>query len=268
MAILPAAPGLFSTYTCCPRIFDISAATERPTISELPPGANGTTNRIGFTGYVCACAANTNASATMAAAAIRFISSSLKLISPKAAVDRDHRPGDVVGARRGEERNEIGDVLGLAVLAHRNLVLALPLPVLGCVVAKDLLAHDAPGRDRIHRDAVLAHFTRKALRPGMHRSFGAECAVDPVGLAFSRDIDDAAPAARDHLREQCVCQLPLPREVERKRLVPLLLGRIQDELAAPARIVAEGVERDEGSESRGRDRRRRVFAHQVAFDDR
>src|SRR5512132_2614227 len=124
MAILPAAPGLFSTYTCCPRIFDISAATERPTISELPPGANGTISRTGLTGYVCACAANATASATMIAAMIRLMGCFLEVIAPKAAIHRDNRPCDVAGARRGEERDETSDVLRLAVLAHRDLVLA------------------------------------------------------------------------------------------------------------------------------------------------
>src|SRR6218665_36456 len=43
IAILPAAPGLFSTNTLWPRVLPSSAAGGRATISELPPGAKGAT---------------------------------------------------------------------------------------------------------------------------------------------------------------------------------------------------------------------------------
>ena len=44
--MLPAPPGLFSTYTDCPSDSDSRAATARAMISLEPPGANGTTKRI------------------------------------------------------------------------------------------------------------------------------------------------------------------------------------------------------------------------------
>ena len=50
MAMLPAAPGLLSTNTLCPSVLDSSADVERATISELPPGAKGTTKRTDFDG--------------------------------------------------------------------------------------------------------------------------------------------------------------------------------------------------------------------------
>jgi hypothetical protein len=57
MAMLPAAPGLLSTKTFCPRVLESSAAVERATISELPPGAKGTTKRMGRVGQAsCASA--------------------------------------------------------------------------------------------------------------------------------------------------------------------------------------------------------------------
>src|SRR6185503_10336452 len=56
MATLPPPPGLLSTMMDWPSPFSISAASVRATIDELPPGANGTTSRIGFVGQVCACA--------------------------------------------------------------------------------------------------------------------------------------------------------------------------------------------------------------------
>ena len=55
MAMLPAAPGLLSTNTLWPRVLLSSAAVERATISELPPGAKGTTKRTDLAGHA-ACA--------------------------------------------------------------------------------------------------------------------------------------------------------------------------------------------------------------------
>jgi hypothetical protein len=55
MAVTPAPPGLFSTYTLWPSCLVSSAATERATISLVPPGANGTTKRTGLAGQaLCA----------------------------------------------------------------------------------------------------------------------------------------------------------------------------------------------------------------------
>ncbi len=50
IAMLPLAPGLFSTNTVWPRLLVSSLAAERATISELPPGAKGTSRRIGLLG--------------------------------------------------------------------------------------------------------------------------------------------------------------------------------------------------------------------------
>ena len=57
IAIVPAPPGLFSTNTDWPSCLLSSCATLRDTTSELPPGANGTTKRIGLVGQLCAAAA-------------------------------------------------------------------------------------------------------------------------------------------------------------------------------------------------------------------
>jgi hypothetical protein len=50
IAMLPAAPGLLSTYTDCPRPLLSSTASVRAMISELPPGAKGTTKRTALLG--------------------------------------------------------------------------------------------------------------------------------------------------------------------------------------------------------------------------
>src|SRR6185503_8724543 len=120
---------------------------------------------------------------------------------PHAAVDGDHGAGDVARERRGEEDDQVRRVFRLAVFAERNVLALFLRAPLGTVVAPDLLAVDAPGRDRVHGDAVAADLARQALRPGMHRRLGGEGAVQAFGLRLAGDVDDAAPLARDHLRQ-------------------------------------------------------------------
>src|SRR5215813_12737954 len=54
--ITPPPPARLSTTTVCLRVSLILAPTVRPVMSVAPPGANGTTTRIGFAGYACASA--------------------------------------------------------------------------------------------------------------------------------------------------------------------------------------------------------------------
>ena len=56
-AMLPFAPGLFSTTAGCPRYSWNFEPIARPTVSEGPPGTNGMTILIGLVGYACACTA-------------------------------------------------------------------------------------------------------------------------------------------------------------------------------------------------------------------
>src|SRR5258707_8633840 len=52
----PAAPGLFSTSTCCPHMSLNFAAKTRAIRSELPPGGYATISFTGRAGYCCASA--------------------------------------------------------------------------------------------------------------------------------------------------------------------------------------------------------------------
>src|SRR5260221_8704102 len=52
----PAAPGLFSTSTCCPHMSLSFAAKTRAIRSELPPGGYATISFTGRAGYCCASA--------------------------------------------------------------------------------------------------------------------------------------------------------------------------------------------------------------------
>src|SRR5581483_10577885 len=109
----------------------------------------------------------------------------LELVAAQSAVDRDHGAGDVARPRRGEEAHQVGDVLGLAVFADRDVLAALALAELGRVVAQDLLGDDAAGRHAVHRDAEFADFARQPFCPGVQRRLGGKGAVQPFGLRFA-----------------------------------------------------------------------------------
>ena len=51
MPMFPAAPGRFSTMTCCPSALVISGDISRAMVSFDPPGAKGTIARIRRSGY-------------------------------------------------------------------------------------------------------------------------------------------------------------------------------------------------------------------------
>src|SRR5215468_8022376 len=67
MPIIPPAPGLFSTMTCCPSVVASRCATKRPITSVGPPGENGTTIFTGLLGYCWAETGGDTVTAAMAA---------------------------------------------------------------------------------------------------------------------------------------------------------------------------------------------------------
>src|SRR5262245_13610559 len=54
--MMPDAPGMFSTYICCPSARETLSASRRAMMSVPRPGPVGTISRIGRVGQVCACA--------------------------------------------------------------------------------------------------------------------------------------------------------------------------------------------------------------------
>src|SRR6185503_10949286 len=68
MAIAPAAPGRLSITTGCPHFSVSLGPISRARMSEVPPGGNGTTMRIGLAGKLCAGAGCANAKTASAAA--------------------------------------------------------------------------------------------------------------------------------------------------------------------------------------------------------
>src|SRR5439155_20887440 len=97
--------------------------------------------------------------------------------------------------------------------ADRDLGIGERLPLGLGIKPADLLAHDAAGRDRIDRDPFLADLPRKALRPGVNAGLSGEGGVEPVGLRLAGDVDDAAEATLDHLRQERMRALAHAREI-------------------------------------------------------
>src|SRR5205807_5122992 len=131
----------------------------------------------------------------------------------------------------------------------------------------DLLAIDAPGRNGVHRDAVSAELARESLCPGVHRRLGGESPVQALGLRLAGDVDDAAPFAIDHLPHQEMRELAMAAEVERERLFPLLVRRLEGEAAAAARIVDKDVDPPEALQRGVCDALWRFLGEEVLLDD-
>src|SRR6201987_1602176 len=148
-------------------------------------------------------------------------------VTPETAIDRYDSAADIMREGRGKEDSQHREVFGFAISAGRDFGCGMALAVLFGVVAADLLAHDSSGRDRVDGDPVFADIARQAFGPGVHRSLGGKGGVEPVGLRFAGDVDDAAPAALDHLPKESMGDLALPSEVEGDPLLPLFLRRIE-----------------------------------------
>src|SRR5579884_132358 len=190
----------------------------------------------------------------------------LERVAAEAAVYGNDGAGDVLGERRRQKDGEDGELLRFAVAAHRDFRCGMALAVFLGIVAADLLAHDAAGRDRVDRDAVLADLARQTFRPCVNGRLGREGGVEALRLGLAGDIDDAPPAARDHLRQQRMRDLPLAREVEGDRLGPLLLRRIDRQRAAAAGAVDEDIDMTERGEGGVAQALRRVLRHDVLRD--
>src|SRR4051812_23604378 len=117
------------------------------------------------------------------------------------AIDRDRLSGDPVGERRGQEDDDVGDLLGVAEPAERDaaqdravklrIIRLRPLPG----AAGEL---DRARRDAVDPDALIREQGRLALRIGHDRRFyravggRAGRSADPRDR---RNVDDRAATA-------------------------------------------------------------------------
>lgn len=141
-----------------------------------------------------------------------------------------------------QENRERGEILGLAVGAGRDLRGCVAFAVLFWVIAADLLTHNPSGRDRVYCDPVFADLARQPFGPGVDRGLGGKRGVEPVRFRLACNIDDAAPAALDHLRKQRMGDLTLPGEIERDRLFLTLLRSIHRQRATAPSAVDQNVD--------------------------
>src|SRR5260370_998542 len=81
------------------------------------------------------------------------------------------------------------------------------------------------------------------------------------------DVDDAAPLARDHLRQQAMRELALAREIQSESLLPLRLARLEREAPAAAGVVHQDLHRPEALERAAGDLLGRALLQEVALDD-
>src|SRR5574341_2682332 len=123
MPMSPLAPGRLSTTTCCPSASLSFTPMVRASVSVLPPGANGTTNRTGRVGYCCDRTGAAQASARKKAATLtgRLITRrSLLLQGAGVIAPALPRPALVVAYRlvlehRAHQRGDLGLIAVLAL---------------------------------------------------------------------------------------------------------------------------------------------------------
>src|SRR5262249_10942295 len=88
--MMPDAPGMFSTYICCPSARETLSASRRAMMSVPRPGPVGTISRIGRVGQVCACApalaASANSTLPTSARTKGFMMPSKRLLKSPARV--------------------------------------------------------------------------------------------------------------------------------------------------------------------------------------
>jgi hypothetical protein len=144
---------------------------------------------------------------------------------------------------RAQERDEVRHVAGIAEVAERDLLRELRLALRSRVQALvDLLAVDATGGEAVHGDAVLAQIAGQALGPRVHGRLGRAGRVGARRLGRAGDVQDPAPAPRDHARHEHLRELADGGEGDRERLVPHRVVRVDGGRPGAARVVHQDVD--------------------------
>ena len=168
----------------------------------------------------------------------------------QAARHADHLAGDEAGLVGGEERDDAGDVVGLADALHRDGAHQRVVDLLPGVALAEEAAQDRrvgrSGADHVDRDAFARQLARQRLREGddaalagrVHRLAGGADARRVGG-----DVDHSARAAGKHLRHHEVVHVQRPAQVDVDQRVPFLgLGLDEVLEAVPAGIVHQNVD--------------------------
>ena len=166
------------------------------------------------------------------------------------AVHHDARARNQAGALGRQERHRIAHRLRPAELAQRQVArdevvhdlrrvfVLKPLPAA-------LLVRYGSGRYAVHQHAVLDQAQRRVLGRAderrLCRHIRQVAAVFPA--VYGRDVDDAPPALRAHMRYHFAHQLKAAEQVQVKRRLELVQRQLGDVLprARSARVVHEYV---------------------------
>jgi hypothetical protein len=131
----------------------------------------------------------------------------------------------------------------MAEVAERDVAGELGLVLSRRVQALiDLLAVDSAGRQAVHGDAVTPDVARESLGPRMDGGLGRPGRVGTGRLGRARDVEDASPAPLDHAGQQRLGEPPNRVEVDRHRLVPHGVGRVDGGRPRAAGVVHEDVD--------------------------
>src|SRR5262245_35789275 len=123
---------------------------------------------------------------------------------------------DITRFRRTQECNHIGCIVRLTEMAHRNIGIRdlARLEFRRRILSRALLGVGATWRDTIDGDAVLSDLARQALGPSGYAGLGGMGGSQAMRLQGTGNVDDSAPFAFSHPRQECMDQLARRREIQ------------------------------------------------------
>jgi hypothetical protein len=192
------------------------------------------------------------------------------LDSTVASVDGDDLAADVIGGRRGEVKDQVGDFDRLAESTQRDAGFYRGAFRL---VTPDFLAHvgqDDGRRDSVGLNVELSPFGGHDLREQVESALGSAVRgvpFDPNNAGQRRDIDDLAAALLDHFRHNGLREQERGAKVNALDLIPLLGRGFEDALAMKdSGVVHEDVHGPEESEGLRTGSARPIDGLQIGLD--
>src|SRR6266705_1320479 len=167
----------------------------------------------------------------------------------RAAVDLEHRTGDMAGLRRGEEQHRVRDVARVTGPAERDRADQRGPQVLGRPVRAGVTPAayvDVAGRDHVHPDAERAKFHRENLAHDLYRGLrgtvgGTPRARAARGAGGDADHGGADGAAGGAVPGERLGQHERAGDVDREHPVP---GRRRHVEQRPVRVGSRVVDED------------------------
>jgi hypothetical protein len=187
-----------------------------------------------------------------------------------AAVDHEGGAGDEAGCLRGEEDDSAAQFRRVTPAAERDL--GQEGLIGGGVVAEAAVERrvEGAGAERVDVDALVGPFEGHGARQLHQTAFGGVVGR-PAGhgdeALDTAHVDDAAPAALDHLRRHGAADQERAGEVGGHHLLPFRLAELQRRLAnVDAGVVDQDVDVAERGDGLLHHRRHRSVIGDVGFD--